>query len=40
MAAEWVAESAAVLAAAKVAESVAGHSSEGSSQQIPTQTIA
>ena len=40
MAALSVAESVAVLAAAKVAESVTGHSSEGSSQQIRTQTIA
>ncbi len=40
MAALSVAESAAELAAAKVAESVTGHSSEGSSQQIRTQTIA
>ena len=38
--AESVAESVAVSVAARVAESVTGHSSEGSSQQIRTQTIA
>ena len=40
MAAVLVAVSVAVLAAARVAESVTGHSSEGSSQQVRAQTIA